>query len=227
VEDSDRERLALEALLKEIERLRVTIKDWFYPQEQFFGFAVAVMGGVLAFGLTSKDAVVLTVAPAIFFIIYGHMLQVNTEVLSRAGHLRCLEEAANQQLERLIFLDEAYVGPSRQGRTRFGRAGVMLFQGSLGLLLLLVTILGGFAAARVANWAVWLYGTGAAVATTMLIVLLKELSCAYSKGYVAASNAQPFSKSVTAPPFSPLISLQRAAVERPGMQADTSLKIDE
>jgi len=222
MEDSDRDRLALEALLGEIGRLRQNVKEWYFPQEQFFGFSIVVLGGVLTLGITTKDAILLAVAPAIFFIIYAHMLQVNVEMLSRAGHLRCLEEVANRQLGRMIFLDEIYVGPSRQGKTRFGRSGVMLFQISMGILLLLVTLIGGVAVARVAEWAPLVYWIGVAFAVAMLVISVREVSHAYSRGYLSALNAQPFSQSEIAHPPSPLAPSQMLATEQPNNQIGVS-----
>jgi hypothetical protein len=156
--------------------------------ENFIGVAVAVLVGAVTLGVTQKHPVILVLLPFPLIILFGYLLQSNTEMLSRAGHKRFLEEKVNELLERRVLLEESDVAPKTlHGKTHFGRLSIVLIQASMVLLLVgsvvlaitrLDTVKGP--AGHIGFWSALAVGAG------LLVTAALEQSRAYTGGYEAA-----------------------------------------
>jgi len=155
--------------------------------ENFLGVSTAIVVGSISLGVAERHPVVLVVLPFFLIILYVYLVQSNTEMLSRAGHMKFLEEQVNAIVSRRVLLQESDVSPTLHGRIRFGRLSIVLIQ-SLMLVLLLGTV-----ALAIANlWSLeslaWHLLFWAALFAGLLTLASAtwELSRAYSRAYDAA-----------------------------------------
>lgn len=107
--------------------------------ENFLGVSIAIVIGSVSLGITEEHPQILAILPFFLIVLYVYLLQANTEMLSRAGHKRFLEEEVNSLLGRKVLLEEEYVAPTLHGRFKVGRLSIILIQ-SLMLVLLLGSI---------------------------------------------------------------------------------------
>jgi hypothetical protein len=159
--------------------------------ENVIGVAVAVLVGAVTLGVTQKHPVILVLLPFPLIVLFAYLLQSNTEMLSRAGHKRFLEEAVNELMRRRVLLEESDVAPTTlhgSGRFgRFGRPSIVMVQSFMVILLLgavglAVAHLGAVreTAWRLAFWVALAAGLG------LLVAAVSEQGRAYGGGYEAA-----------------------------------------
>jgi hypothetical protein len=186
--NNDRDELATKALMSEVDALRKSSESLLFSFDRVFGFAVALVVGGLGVGVTAGHTIVLAFIPCPLAIFYLHLLGLNIEGLSRAGHKRFLEEKLNGILGS-SYLEEPYVAPTRQGKTRLGRPGVFLTQASVAVVLLAVSVVGFFAVLSFGLWYVILYVVSLALPIVGLVASALELGRAYELAYNAAKSA--------------------------------------
>src|ERR1700730_7591201 len=107
--------------------------------ENFLGVSIAIIVGAMSFGITQNHPTILVMLPFFLIVLFVYLLQSNTEMLSRAGHMGFLEEKVNELLGTRVLLEESDVALTLQGRTKFGRLSIILIQ-ALMLVLLLGTV---------------------------------------------------------------------------------------
>jgi hypothetical protein len=182
--------------------------------ENFLGVSVAILVGAVTLGATDKHPVIFVILPFPLIVLFTYLLQANTEMLSRAGHKRALEEMVNRLASRPVMFEESYVAPrSLHGPTHFGRWSIVLIQAAL------IGLLVGVAALALANlgavggtgWKV-LVAAGLALGVAMLASAAIEQGQAYKKAYDAAYAGF----SGVAPPPSALLG-QRRSSNRPSV----------
>jgi hypothetical protein len=160
--------------------------------ENFIGVVVAIVVGTATLGLTQKHHtllhVLLALLPFPLIVLTTYLLQANTELLSRAGHKRFLEEKVNELLGSRVLLEESDVAPATlQGRYPVGRFSVALIQLFLGTLVVGGCVLG------VINYH-YIHGTGwravywvyFVVGLVILVGAIREQMRAAEGGYQAA-----------------------------------------
>jgi len=157
--------------------------------ENFLGVSIAIIVGATSLGITQKHPTILVMLPFFLIILFVYLLQSNTEMLSRAGHMGFLEEKVNELLGTRVLLEESDVALTLQGRTKFGRLSIILIQ-----LLMLVLLLGAVVLAIVnvhhvvgLAWRVTFWLSLAAGLAT-LAAAAREQASAYEAAYVAAKE---------------------------------------
>lgn len=182
--------------------------------ENFIGVAVAILVGAVTLGVTQEHPIILVLLPFPLIVLFAYLLQSNTEMLSRAGHKRFLEEAVNQLLRRRVLLEESDVAPKTlHGSGRFGNYGrpsIMMVQSFMVLLLcaaiaLAITHLDSVngTVGQVVFWAALMAGIALLVAAAI------EQGRAYGGGYKAAKAGFEGAPE-------PVAALARDASRRPG-----------
>lgn len=155
--------------------------------DSFIGVAAALIVGAVTLGVTHKHPVVLVLFPFPLIALTAYLLQTNTEMLSRAGHKRFLEEAVNELIGRRVLLEESDVAPTLHGRLPVGRLSILLVQGLLASLLVGSVVLAILHLDAVSEFewraAFWL---ALGIGTVMLLAAVKEQSVAYERAYQAA-----------------------------------------
>lgn len=171
------------------------VTSLFPRMENFLGVAIAILVGALTLGLTRSHPLILVLLPFPVVLLYVFLLQVNTEMLSRAGHKRFLEEQVNTMLQlrgnrlaqRRVMLEESDVAVTLQGWLPIGRGSLVLMQ-ALMLVLLAGTswlAVAHLTAIRGHGWRI-VVCAGLAVGIAMLGKAAWEQGGAYKRGYEAA-----------------------------------------
>ncbi len=157
--------------------------------ENFMGVAAAILVGAVTLGVTQKHPVILVLLPFPLITLFAYLLQTNTEMLSRAGHKRFLEEAVNELLGRRVLLEESDVAPTLHGRLQFGRLSILLVQGLLASLLI-GSIALAIAHLDAVSGVAWLvvFWLGLGIGTVMLGAAAREQTRAYARAYDAARS---------------------------------------
>jgi FtsH-binding integral membrane protein len=100
------------------------------------GLSVVVGIAAVSVGLTQNHPGFLVLLPFPVILLAVMVLQRGTELLSRTGHKRFLEEEVNQLADRALLVEETHVAPaSLHGATSLGRPSVTMLV--LAFLLLL------------------------------------------------------------------------------------------
>jgi hypothetical protein len=157
--------------------------------DSFMGVAAALIVGAVTLGVTQNHPVILVLFPFPLIALTAYLLQTNTEMLSRAGHKRFLEEAVNELVGRRVLLEESDVAPTLHGRLPFGRLSILLVQGLLASLLVgsvVLAILHLDAVPRFAWRAAFWLALG--IGTVMLMAAVREQGAAYERAYQAARS---------------------------------------
>jgi len=157
--------------------------------ENFFGVTIAIVVGAIGLGLAEKHPAVFVLLPLLLLPLYVYLVQANTEMLSRAGHMFFLEERVNQLLGRQVMLEEEFVAPTLHGKLKIGRLSIILIQ-TLSLTVLLVLL--GLAVANLHH----VHGIGWRIsfviaATVGMLTLgagVREQMRAYDRAYEAAKH---------------------------------------
>jgi hypothetical protein len=159
------------------------------PQmENFIGVAVAVLVGAVTLGVTQEHPAILVLLPFPLIILFAYLLQSNTEMLSRAGHKRFLEEKVNELLQRRVLLEESDVAPKTlHGKTHFGRLSIVMIQSCM-VVLLVASIALAITRLDAVNGTAGLMAFWSALAggAALLLAAALEQSRAYNDGYAAA-----------------------------------------
>lgn len=159
--------------------------------ENFIGVAVAILVGATTLGVTQKHPVILVLLPFPLIVLFAYLLQSNTEMLSRAGHKRFLEEAVNEMLQRRVLLEESDVAPKTLHGTgrfgRFGRPSIVMVQSFMVLLLCGTIALGITHLSSVkATAGLVVFWTSLVAGIALLMAAATEQANAYTGGYEAA-----------------------------------------
>lgn len=186
--DFKRVELAIQALIDESIDLGKAIRELLMTADRFLAIAGAIIIGSLTLALFQKQRVVLIGLPFALSMIYTYVIQNYTEVLSRAGHKRAIEERINCLLRQEVMVAETRVAPTRAGRLSVTLTFVTA------ALLVLASAVAGFAVLRGYNdgWLSWLRWVDlVALATPLLAILfaIREMNDAMPKAYEAAKAA--------------------------------------
>jgi hypothetical protein len=159
--------------------------------ENFIGVAVAILVGAVTLGVTQKHPVILVLLPFPLIILFAYLLQANTEMLSRAGHKRFLEETVNKLLQRRVLLEESDVAPKTLHGTgplgALGRPSIAMVQGFMVLLLCGAIVLGITHLSSVkGSLGLVAFWVSLTAGVAMLILAAVEQMHAYDGGYEAA-----------------------------------------
>ncbi|TWF80045.1 hypothetical protein FHX44_115982 [Pseudonocardia hierapolitana] len=197
----DRERIALDAMIQEARELGKALPAFLLSFERIFSLSIVVLIGSLTLGLDPSRHVILVVLPFPLLVFYAFALQAFTEMLSRAGHKRYLEETINERLGEQVLLDEIYVASVRQSRLSHG-----LMYLSIATFLGLLAIVGFVVSLRQAAFVPYLYVIGIVLLASLNVSAYIELRAAYKKGYEIARRAtRTGSSGPLPPPESPLL----------------------
>lgn len=180
--------LLLELLSAKAVSLGEDVTNLLPKMENFLGVSVAILVGGLTLGATDKHPIIFVMLPFPLMVLYVYLLQANTEMLSRAGHKRALEEMVNDLAPQPVLFEETHVAPhSLHGPTHLGRWSIVLIQAVM-LALLVGTILLAIVNLDQVSGIGWkgLVATGLALGITMLAAAASEQGAAYRLAYDAA-----------------------------------------
>lgn len=157
--------------------------------ENFFGVTIAIIVAAVGLGLAEKHPAVYVLLPLLLLPLYIYLVQANTEMLSRAGHMAFLEQRVNAILGRKVLLEEEYVARTLHGKLKVGRLSIILIQ-TLSLAVLLVLLGLGVANLHHVRGVGWQIGFGIAATVGMLTLgaAAREQSRAYDRAYKAAEH---------------------------------------
>ena len=155
--------------------------------ENFLGVSIAIIVGAMSFGITQNHPTILVMLPFFLIVLFVYLLQSNTEMLSRAGHMGFLEEKVNELLGTRVLLEESDVALTLQGRTKFGRLSIILIQ-ALMLVLLLGTVALAIANLHHVTGSAWrvTFWVGLTAGLVTFAAAALEQASAYEAAYVAA-----------------------------------------
>lgn len=192
---NEREKIRIELMAAESADLAKGIREFLLVADRLLA-----LGGVLAFasltlGLLRDEAIGLVLLPFLFGVVLAYMLQIQTEVLSRAGYKKRLEEVVNAHFGECVLADETAVAP-----TRAGRKSVYLSAATFALAFVLAAGIALAAAVREGGAWPWIVVPLLPLPSVMLVIAAIENLRAYDRAYAAAQTHLPLPDRPIPPP---------------------------
>lgn len=142
VEDSDSEKtkIALQALLSETSRLGDAIAERHAAAERFVAVAGALVGVGLTLGLFQNQRAVLLGLPVAVLIILIYMIQIYTDAGMHSGHRQALEARLQTEFGYPLLVGQSHVAAG------YARRSSVSWTLALVVLVWLGTVVGGIVA---------------------------------------------------------------------------------
>jgi hypothetical protein len=183
MDQNERTKIIIDTLIKESMDLRKHINDAFVSIDRYIAISTALTAAGFTVGLVNDHPVVIILLPLALLPLYTYLFILQGDALNRAGHRCHLEVTVNQELERAVLIEEAFVIASRQR----GRKRLPLLQAFI--VLIAVSAIGFSLWKAFSNLPFY-----AAIPFTcvigfqgcMLYAAFVEMSQAFDKGYKAA-----------------------------------------
>jgi hypothetical protein len=196
VDDQDKHKVAIGAMVAEVGRLGDAIAERLSAAERFVAVAGAFAGAGLTLGLFQRQKGVLVGLPVAIGIIYLFMIQIYTDASVHVGHRRALEERlANLLSENALVGQRMLEGGYPRGYSR--RLSIPLTFG-LVIIVWIVTVATGAQAAMQLSKTLPEFWRGALLVVGVLLLIyliatvwvaMRENSKAETVAYRLASDA--------------------------------------
>jgi hypothetical protein len=143
LDENEKSKIALDALLSEASRLGDAIAERHAAAERFVAVAGAILGVGLTLGLFQHQRAVLTGLPFAVIVILIYMIQIYTDAGMHSGHRQALETKLNREFGYAVVVGQSYVAAG-YGRRR----SVGWTLGLVSVIWLATAVSGGFALFR-------------------------------------------------------------------------------
>jgi len=170
VDEDEKHKIALQALLSESSRLGDAIAERHAAAERFVAIAGALVGIGLTLGLFQNQRAVLLGLPVAVLIILLYMIQIYTDAGMHSGHRQALEALLETEFGYPVLVGQRHVAA---GYAR--RPSVKWTMGLVGAVWLGTAVSGGFAVFQLWEraWARGLALVGYLLVLALALVVVK------------------------------------------------------